>query len=436
MNKKKVLIIDGASSGKQLAMHLINNGHEVYHMTSGSEERYSIPEYVKKNYVAEMTNGVEYVECLNYDSANTAGENAEKLRSYGFDAVIPGTESGVWAAEAISRELGLPGNDPDTFCKRRDKYYMQKALRDAGIRSIDMLLTSSVDEAVEFYRKQRNARMIIKPRSSAGSEGVILCKSEQDVRRYFSDSLNKTDFYGNANEQLLLQEFISGTEFVADSVSLNGKHLLTDAHTYRKTNTEGDCGSFVYDRMTMVDDVSNFNMDYINKALDAVGIENGISHLEFKIDEQGPVMIEVGARIIGVSCLTYIIEALGYDMAELILAAYSGDEKFDRYFNRLNGNYKPVKHMTVKFFVSFQDGEIEEIPAFENLKQLKTVRDTDLGKTKHKGRIVKTRDLITSPGLVYLIGDTEEDVNADCLTINDWERNHIEKLFTFRNCGK
>ena len=432
--KKKVLIIDGVSTGRQLAALLINNGHEVYHMLSGSEERYNIPENVKKNYVGKMTDGMDYVECLHYDTSKTIAENAELLRSYGFEAVIPGTESGVWAAEAISRELGLPGNNPDTFCKRRDKYHMQKALKDSGIRSIDMIRTSSVDEALEFYRKQQNAKVVIKPCSSAGSEGVVLCKSEQEVRRCFSESLNKKDFYGNANEQLLLQEYITGTEYIADSVSLNGKHLLTDAHMYKKINTGGDCGAFVYDRTTLVNDVADFNIDYINKALDAVGIENGLSHMEFKVDAHGPVMIEVGARIIGLSCLTYLIEALGYDMAELILAAYSGDKDFNKWYNRLSCNYKPVKHMTIKSLISFFDGEIAGLPAIENLSKLKTFKDADFGKTTTNGRLFKTKDLITSPGIVYLIGETADDVEADCLTINDWERNHPEKLFVLKEC--
>lgn len=434
MRKKKVLIIDGASSAKQLAMLLINNGHEVYHMTSGSEERYNVPEYVKKNYVAEMTDGVDYVECLNYDTSKTSEENAERLHSYGFDAVIPGTESAVWVAESIGRELGLPGNNPDTCCKRRDKYYMQKALKDAGIRSIDTILTSSVDEALRFYRKQQNSKMIIKPCSSAGSEGVILCKSEQEVRARFLESINKKDFYGNANDQLLLQEYIAGPEYVANSVSLNSKHILTDAHMYIKTNTEGESGSIVYDRMTMLHDVTNFNINYVNKALDAVGLETGVSHMEFKVDEHGPVMIEVGARIIGVSCLIYIIEALGYDLAELILATYSGDDEFDMWYDRLNSNYKPVNHMTIKFLVSFMEGEIKEIPAIENLCGLKTFKGTNLEKTKNKGKLVKTKDLITSPGLVYLIGENPDDVASDCLTIDDWERNHPEKLFTLKDC--
>lgn len=432
--KKRILIIDGVSSGKQLAMLLIKNGHEVYHMLSGSEERYNIAEHVKKNYVAAMTDGVDYVECLHYDMSKTVVENVELLRSYGFDAVIPGTESGVWVAEVICRELGLPGNNPDTFCKRRDKYYMQKALKDAGVRSIDMLLTSSVEEALEFYRKQQNAKMIIKPCNSAGSEGVILCKSEQEVRECFLQSLNKKDFYGNANDMLLLQEYIGGREYVADSISYNGKHLLTDAHMYTKTNAVGSGGNFVYDRTSLLHSLDAFPLDYVNTALDAVGIENGLSHMELIIDEKGPVMIEVGARIIGLSCLPYMIEALGYDMAELILSAYSGDEDFEKWYEKLHYNYQPDKYLIIKSLISYVESAIQDIPAFDNLSKLKTFKGVDFGKTTNKGKIVRTRDLITSPGIVYLIGDTEESALADCLTINDWERNHPEKLFTLKDC--
>ena len=430
--KKKVLIIDGASSGRELALSLINNGHEVYHMTSGAEESYNITPEHRAKYLSGMTDGVDYIKCFNYDTSKTAEENAELLRPYGIEAVIPGTESGVYTSEKICRALGLKGNDPETSYRRRDKYYMQKALKEAGIRSIDMLLTSSCDEAIEFFRKQRNGRMIIKPCSSAGSEMVFLCNCEDDIRNYFEEYLGKKDFYGNVNDEFLIQEYISGTEYVANSVSRNGKHLLAEAYEYKKINTGGDGGFFLYDRMILLHDVDDYPLDYINAALDAVGIEYGVSHMEFKVDDRGPVMIEVAARPMGESCREYNKEALGYDITELILDAHSSDEDYEKWYEKLNGKYDPAKYYIVKIVISILEGKLKDIPAYKNIAELKTVRNVNLIKALKKMELFVSDNEISSPGEVYLLGDSWEDVNRDAETIYDWERNHPEKLFTLK----
>ena len=123
---------------------------------------------------------------------------------------------------------------------------------------------------------------------------------------------------------------------------------------------------------------------------------------------------------------------MGYDITELILDTYSSDEDFERWYQKLNVSYKPAKHFITKIVTSVLEGKLEDIPAYKNIAELKTVRKVNLIKALRRMEVFVSNNEITSPGEVYLLGDTWEDVNNDAETIYDWERNHPEKLFTLK----
>ncbi len=63
---------------------------------------------------------------------------------------------------------------------------------------------------------------MVKPVESAGSDDVFLCESKEDVKTAFERINGKINGLGQKNDAVLVQEFLDGTEYVVDSVSLDG----------------------------------------------------------------------------------------------------------------------------------------------------------------------------------------------------------------------
>ena len=152
---------------------------------------------------------------------------------------------------------------------------------------------------------------------------------------------------GEVNEGVLVQEFIDGTEYFVNTVSLNGKHRLVEVLRYAERLSS--VGSMIYDYdgfISETDPAFKPLVEYTHKALDALGIQNGPSHAEIMIDQQGPVMMEIAARIDGVCGQNIQQECYGTSLYELTLDAYLDPKAFEKKFERQpQKNLQMVVHL-------------------------------------------------------------------------------------------
>ena len=294
---QNVLIVDGYATGTQYAARIRARGMKPYHITSGWEKLSSFsPDFMNK-YIKSQVGGL-YEAC--WRMPDDLEQAVQKLKPYRFAAVIPGTETGVIAAETLALRLGLPVNKPELLWARRDKFLMQKALAAAGLNHIDSFFFFFLDQALAWFKQKNYPRIIIKPARSAGTDGVASCQNEDEIARYFHKYLHQTDAAGNLNDQLLLQEYVEGDEMVVNCVSCQGRHILTDVLLYNKVLTRS--GVPVYEASKLVHDLSGRYKqaaEYTFKVLDALGITRSSSHSEIKLTDRGPVLVETGARIMG-----------------------------------------------------------------------------------------------------------------------------------------
>lgn len=414
---KNILIVDGFATGNQYAAAIRARGWVPFHITSGLEKTSSLPADFMHQYIAGQITD-KYEKC--FVMPQTIDQAVQSLKKYNFAAVIPGTESGVIAAEQIAQKLGLPVNDPARLYARRDKFLMQKALEEAGLAHIDSVLTSNVEEAVAWFKKSGYTRIIIKPTRSAGTDGVKSCSSEAEIRAYFEHCyLNRYDGIGAFNETILLQPYVEGDELVVNCVSRHGKHILTDIILYNKILTSG--GVPMYEASRLIhkpDERIQQAVAYTFNVLDALGIKYGSSHSEIKLTASGPVLVETGARVMGSTPPVYY-EALGYSLIEWSLDAYLSDAAHARNAKR---GYHPKKHFMAKFFLSFKEAEVEEITAFNTLPLLPTFVSCNFNNLSFTKRLRPTVDLPSKPGDCFLMSAKEEEVLRDYTLCRYMER--------------
>jgi hypothetical protein len=144
-----------------------------------------------------------------------------KVTSSLIAAVIAGAETGVELADALSEKLGIRTNGTHLSEARRNKYVMGETIRAAGLRAVKQLKASSWEEVENFLDawKPDPFKVIVKPLDSAGSDGVTLCLSRDEVSITFTPL--------SAGDLLSL----SSCRCIARSISSSAKSMAWDTST-------------------------------------------------------------------------------------------------------------------------------------------------------------------------------------------------------------
>jgi hypothetical protein len=93
-----------------------------------------------------------YVKNFKLDSLNIKDIDSliKKMIPYHFDAIIPGTETGVALADLIAHKLGLNNcNDYHTSNNRLNKEKMQNALKEKGLNYIPFTQVLNLNELIK-----------------------------------------------------------------------------------------------------------------------------------------------------------------------------------------------------------------------------------------------------------------------------------------------
>ena len=220
-----VVIVDPLSTGATLAAMAADRGFLIVRVLSQA-----FPDEIASCLPDGLT--LHWHASLEYDAENPS-RTVEALRS--LDAhvlgVLVGCESGVECHDALTSALrGHPSNGPERSLARRDKHPMGECVRNAGLRAVRQELCGKWDaarvfcEALGVNDTESSAWCVLKPCKSAGTDGVYIAKSLQECQQRFSEILGTETVFGESNDAVLVQEFMKGTEYVVDHVSVEGVH--------------------------------------------------------------------------------------------------------------------------------------------------------------------------------------------------------------------
>jgi biotin carboxylase len=294
---RHVGIVDPFSTGASLAAYIYSLGYRVIAIYSANMEQLST-----------MKNLIPQNLILEFDRIITFDEGVERIASllqdsqYNLMAVMAGAETGVELADKLSSRLGLRTNGTDYSLARRNKFHMGETIRRAGVRAVRQVKATTWGEIASFLKEWDPSpfEVIAKPIDSAGSEDVTLCRSVTELQDAFGHIMGKVNGLGLLNEAVLVQEYLSGQEYVVDMVSRDGEHKAVALWQCDKRAVNG--ASFVlygYIPILATDPICQELIAYEKTVLDALGILNGPSHGEVKWTGDEPVLVEVGARCHG-----------------------------------------------------------------------------------------------------------------------------------------
>ena len=416
-----VVIVDPFSTGANMAATIVQWGYKL--ILVFAERDSPVAKLVAKGTNLTPTLIIQH-DSGNPDQDAAIAETLSLIGGQGAPvlAILPGAETGVELADKLSARFGTRSNGEEYTAQRRNKYLMQEAIRNAGVRAIKQQLCNSEAEVKTFYASLGNdAVCVLKPNESAGSDSVYKCANLNECLDAFNHISGHKNGLGQVNRGALCQEFLRGTEFVVDGVSRDGVYKVTAIWQYDKRSVNN--ANFVYFGMRLISaatPVAQALIGYARQVVAALHILHGPSHMEvYYHPENGPCLVEVGSRCHGgeATWLPVAQECVGYTQLEATLNCYLRPDRFDAI------PFEPsvlLKEGCEAFLVSMHSGMLRDIPGVETIRNMRSFRRMELN-TQPGEMLVPTVDCFTRPGSVQMVCDTAAGLEADYAKIRELE---------------
>lgn len=315
--------------------------------------------------------GIQYAD--QYYNASTMDEDAvlAAAEDYMPDGIMTlATDMPMRGVSKASDKLHLHSISYKTALKATDKYDMIKAFKEHNVPSPWYFVADGL-EGIKSHEDDVTFPCIIKPTDNAGSHGVAKVYNFQELLDNYEYA-----YSCSRHGKVIVEEYLDGPEVSVEVMVVDGDVNILQITD--KITTEAP--HFVEMGHTQPSQLSQGIRDAISRvtvaACKAVGIDKGPAHVEMKVTERGPVMIELGARMGGDNITTHLVPlSTGIDMVKATIKVALG-EKPDikptlscgsaiRYFDVSFGKIKAVENVEVA----------EQIPGLKQVTFTKEVGD-------------------------------------------------------------
>ncbi len=239
----------------------------------------------------------------------------------GVDSIIGMLEQIQVPLGEIRDHLGVPGMGAASANNFRDKAVMKTVLREAGLPCAKHCRATSVDSAIKFSA-ETGFPLIVKPPDGAGAKGIYRCEDLEQLRSCL-EHVNPSP-----QNPTVIEEFVVGKEHSFDSICLNGKLIWSSISHYAPGPLEVVREPWIQ-WCVMIPRESDLPQyepikQIAQAALSALGMQTGLSHMEWFLRPDGSVAIsEVGCRPPGAQFTSLISWAHDFDLyqawAELLI---------------------------------------------------------------------------------------------------------------------
>lgn len=310
------------------------------------------------------------------------------------------TDMPMRSVAAATEELGLPGIAFETAIKATDKGEMIKAFKKYKVEIPWFFIVNNKND-LNLISNNLSYPCIIKPTDNAGSRGVIL------VSDY--DELEKSYYYSKGHSRsgtVIIEEYMEGNEVSVEVICVGGNpHIL--AITDKLTT---GAPHFVEMGHSQPSKLKTEDLEEIKslakQAVKAVGIQQGPAHVEIILTEDGPKMVELGARLGGDCITTHLVPlSTGIDMVEATI--------------RLACNEIPdislqfQKGSAIRYIPSMASGRLNQIKGLDDAMMIEGVKEIVI--TKNIGDYISEFSASTDRlGYVIVQADTVYEAIKAC----------------------
>ncbi len=308
---------------------------------------------------------------------------------------------------AVSKKLGLIGISEDTALKATNKVEMRQCLRDHNVPIPDFYKVSNINEYMHAIQRFRGA-FVVKPADNCGSRGIYFVPNKRD-RKTVLKAYTYSHLYSHCGD-VVVEEYMNGPEVSVETLTIDGMcHVIqiTDKLTTGVPH-------FVEMGHSQPADFSHEMAEQIRNiagaANKAIGILNGPSHTEIIITDEGPKIVELGARLGGDCITTHLVPlSTGVNMVECCIQIILGNKPdITQKYNQGSAiRYFPQKAGTIRNIYG-----VENAYRIDGIQQVSFVKDIGV-------KITEIDNSAARMGFVISNADNAKNAIAACERVMD-----------------
>lgn len=243
---------------------------------------------------------------------------------YKPDVVLTSTSDGpVRTAAYVNEKLGKKPDlsYEDSLCATI-KSYMRDRLREKQVPIPRYFVVQSEEEFLEAARSISN-RCMVKPADNAGSRGVVLLESKDEAE------MLETYHYSKGNSRngiVMVEEVMEGPEVSVEALTVSGETTVITITDKITTPPPFFVEIGHSEPSQLPEETKDAIIKVVKQAVKAIGLENGPSHTEIMITQEGPKVVELAARLGGDFITSKLVPlSTGVDMVGLSIELATGE---------------------------------------------------------------------------------------------------------------
>lgn len=252
-------------------------------------------EHVKADPAASRAEAVELVKSVR-----------ASLRGRAPAAVLAGTEAAVVPAARLREALGVPGIAIDVAYACTDKVRMKRRVAEAGIPYTPFLPGGNGTDRSRVVR-EIGLPVVLKPRVGSGGRGTSIVRTPEEI----PDPVPRRQ---------MVEALIAGRELSVESLVLDGRVRWSNLTEYVEIRGVNHLPYRPERRLREA------ILELNRRAVEALGVERGICHLEAFVTADGLCFGELAVRPPGGYIMELISLAYGFDAWDAWIRVESGRE--------------------------------------------------------------------------------------------------------------
>lgn len=306
-------------------------------------------------------------------------------KAHPFDGVITFLEEDVEFTAEIAKRLGLIGIDPTVALVARNKFLMRKKLMRAKVPVPHAKLVSTINEAL-LATKELGYPLVLKPFKGTDSMWVFKVQSESELHKAFSDITKYSKHPYEAvvpveTKKYVLEQYMSGPEVSVEALAQNGKVVVVGIIDKLPMSEP-----FFIERGDVCpsrhpEEVQTAIKKVAEATVHAIGIKNGIAHVEIKVTPEGPKVVEIAARMGGDYICDWMDTVYNVNLARqgILIALGSPMDEFPT---------RPKMHLRADYFIPEEDSILKNVVGIREIEYAPNVHNVYIW--AHKGDTLLT----------------------------------------------
>jgi biotin carboxylase len=245
----------------------------------------------------------------------------EVARRHEVEGVLTvSADRAVPVVAAVAEDLGLPGIGRETAYLMTHKIAMRRRLAEHGVPQPEFAAVRTLHEA-RVALETIGMPAVLKPANTGGQRGLFLLDFDDELERHLHVALAESP-----TQEAIIERYHDGLELNGLAIARGG-HVepLTLSDRLRPPGVGFGVGWIHVYPTTLFGDALAEAEDVVVRAVNALGLRDGIAFPQLLASEDGVRVIEVAARIPGGEMARLAAHAVGVDLIEVAIRQALGE---------------------------------------------------------------------------------------------------------------